>query len=138
MRVPATRIPSRVAAPGRAKLIAVPCRKKTPSQCAPSGTQAPSSRFSVGVGCALTSAAAPRPAHATIHARSLVFHSIWCRHLSASRARWSACGSPPLVSGEHEGLDRKHQRLNTQVHRMHDLDGTHSMKNHLLDRADVV
>src|SRR4051812_29514851 len=81
IHVPATRIPSRVAAPARTKLIAVPCLKKTSLQRAPSGTQAPSSRFSVGVGCALTSAAAPRPTHVTIHGRSLVFVSILRHHL---------------------------------------------------------
>src|SRR4051794_20470447 len=81
IRVPATRMPSRVAAPGRAKLIVVPCLKKTSLQRAPSGTQAPSSRFSVGVGCALTSAAALRPIHVTIQGRSLVFVSMSGRHL---------------------------------------------------------
>src|SRR5215213_3493680 len=80
IRVPATRIPSRVAAPGRTKLIVVPCLKKTSLQRAPSGTQAPSSRFSVGVGCAFTSAAALRPTQVTIQGRSLVFVSMFCRH----------------------------------------------------------
>ena len=41
----------------------------------------PSSRFSVGVGCALTSAAALRPTQVTIHGRSLVFVSMFGRHL---------------------------------------------------------
>src|SRR3954447_15815506 len=70
IRVPATRIPSRVAAPARTKLIAVPCLKRTSLQGPPPGAQAPSSRFSVGVGCGAPPAATARPIQVTIHGRN--------------------------------------------------------------------
>jgi hypothetical protein len=48
-------------------------------------------------------------------------------------ARWPIAS----VSAEHEGLERKHQRLEPQNQSMHQREGIHSVKNHTPHGADV-